>query len=112
MLQSVINSFWTKNFALLILGLIAWIIFVPGFPELRLLNFIVILEILTLFLCQLAVYVHYKSPVTHNINTGKDGELSFEEQKVLISANSRIYQGVHLFVAIVVLAVYFLEKAA
>lgn len=108
--MDAIHNFWTKNSVLIIIGVIAWFAFTPGLPEIKLINFIIILEILTLFLCQLAVYVHYKSPVTFHINTGKDEVLNSTEQHALIQSNSRIYQGVHIFVAVVTLAVYFLNK--
>lgn len=105
-----IYNFWVKNSFLITIGIIAVMLLSPGTPEWALINKIILLEVLTLFLCQLAVYIHYKSPVTFFINTGSDSLLNSTEQHSLIQANSRIYQSVHIFVGLVVLAVYFLEK--
>ncbi len=105
-----IYNFWTKNAILGVLSIIFWFIVTPGMPEIRLINFIVLLELLTLLLCQLAVYIHYKSPVTYKINVGKDDTINSVEQHSLIAANSRIYQAVHLFVGLIVVGVYFLSS--
>lgn len=108
-MQSVIE-FLKKNILLSLLFVASWFLFVPGSPDIKLINQIVLLEILTLFLCQLAVYIHYKSPFTFSINTGKDGEVNSTEQHALIQSNSRIYQAVHLFVGMIVIGSYFINK--
>lgn len=106
--MNIIYNFWTKNVVLASLLAIVWYFVMPGSPEIKFLNFLILLEIVTLFLCQLTVYVHYQSNFL--VNTGSDGKINSVEQHSLINANSRIYLGVHLFVGLVTIGVYFLNK--
>lgn len=108
--MKAIDNFFVKNFWLVLLGGIIWFMASPQMPEIKLMNTIVLIEILTLFLCQLAVYIHFKSPVTANINVGNDDKLNSVEQNALINSNSRIYLAVHILVGFIVVGVYFLNK--